>query len=122
MRRMIVVKRDGTRDEFDRAKILRGMETACQKRPVSNATLLEAACRIERELLDRLDLEVTTSEIGECVMRELLAIDQVALVRFASVYLEFESPTEFREIVSRLKKGGQNSKIIATKRPEVLVN
>lgn len=102
--RVMVIKRNGTRDDFCRDKLLRSMEIASRKRPVSQVILGDACARIERELSDHLDGEVTTAQIGERVMAELKEIDQVALVRYASVYLEFNSPGEFREIVAQLKR------------------
>lgn len=93
-----VVKRDDSREDFDRRKILVGMITACQKRPVSMQQLDEITQRIEDKLLDSPDREVATRTIGSLVMKELRKVDKVAYVRFASVYKNFESLEDFAEI------------------------
>jgi len=104
---LYVVKRNGRREPFSRQKVLQGMRIACKGRPVSMAVLEETAEDIERQLLNRLEREVPSIEIGEMVMERLQAIDQVAYVRFASVYRQFEDATQFREIVNRLRKRGR---------------
>jgi len=104
----MVVKRDGRREPFDRAKVLRGMTVACEKRPVPTETLNAAVDRIERAAYDRGELEIESSEIGEMVMEELRHIDQVAYVRFASVYRQFEDVGQFKEIVEVL--GGRKKR------------
>lgn len=101
-RRVMVVKRDGRREPFDRAKVLRGMTVACEKRPVPTETLNAAVDRIERTVYDRGELEIESREIGEMAMDELRNIDQVAYVRFASVYRQFEDVGQFKEIVDVL--------------------
>lgn len=101
--RLFVVKRSGSREEFSRDKVFAGMVTACRKRPVPHEVLRDAAERIERELFDLCETEVPSTEIGERVMVALLEIDKVAYVRFASVYREFESPAEFKEIVDKVR-------------------
>ncbi len=100
--RLYLVKRDGTREEFSREKLLAGMVLACRKRPVSHGCLVEHAQRIERDLHDRGEAEVASSEVGKRVMQCLLALDGVAYVRFASVYEQFESPEEFAQRVREL--------------------
>lgn len=110
--RAIVRKKDGTRDEFSREKLLRSMEVACRKRPVPQEVLAEVAARIEHDLGDRLEGEVTSEVIGERVMQELIEVDQVALVRYASVYLQFDSPREFKELVAKLTKKSTTSGIL----------
>jgi transcriptional repressor NrdR len=97
--RLFVVKRDGSREEFSREKCMSSMLVACRKRPVSVEDLRKAVGRIERDLFQEFEDEVATSEIGERVMNELRGIDQVAYVRFASVYREFETVSDFRAIV-----------------------
>jgi len=92
-----VVKKDGTRVPFDRNKILSGLLKACEKRPVSMAMLEDATAGIERELLERYEREVPSKEIGELVIRRLRDLDQVAYVRFASVYREFKDVSQFLE-------------------------
>ncbi len=99
-----MVKRGGSREEFDRDKVLGGMVVACRKRPVSLEALRKAADRIERDLFDLMAPEVTSTEIGERVMQALAGLDAVAFVRFASVYREFDSPAEFAEIVETVRK------------------
>jgi transcriptional repressor NrdR len=101
---LFVIKNNNKREEFDRKKILNGMKLACKGRPVSNETLEEIAADIERMLYNRLEREVTSREIGEMVMERLRTLDQVAYVRFASVYKQFEDATQFREIVNLLRK------------------
>jgi transcriptional repressor NrdR len=102
--RLFVVKRDGVREEFSREKVLNGMVTACRKRPVTLEALRDASVQIEQDLFDLCEAEVQWTEVGERVMQALLHIDEVAYVRFASVYREFESPGEFREIVDSVRK------------------
>ncbi len=97
-----VIKRDETREEFDRRKILSGMITACQKRAVSMQDLEEITQRIEEKLLDGPEREVTSRTIGSMVMKELKKLDKVAYVRFASVYKNFESPEDFAEIAGEV--------------------
>lgn len=92
-----VVKKDGTRVPFDRNKILSGLLKACEKRPVSMAMLEDATAAIERELLEKYEREVPSKEIGELVIHSLRDLDQVAYVRFASVYREFRDVAQFLE-------------------------
>jgi len=93
-----VVKRDQGREDFERRKILSGMITACQKRPVSMQDLEEITQRIEDRVMEAPEREITSRAIGNLVMRELKRLDKVAYVRFASVYKSFESLEEFAEI------------------------
>lgn len=92
---MIVVKKDESRQSFDRNKILNGMVRACEKRPVSMAALETAADEIEQIVQNSLDREVSTEHIGELVMERLKALDEVAYVRFASVYRQFKDINTF---------------------------
>ena len=92
---IVVVKKDGRREPFDRSKLLKGLLAACQKRPVSLARLEELATDIQAKLLDRPDREIRSRELGELVMDELKALDQVAYVRFASVYRDFKDLPDF---------------------------
>lgn len=101
---LFVVKSDGKREPFDRRKVLKGLELACTGRPVSQQTLEETAEDIERKLYNRLEREIPSAEIGELVMERLRTLDQVAYVRFASVYRQFEDATQFRDIVNMLRK------------------
>jgi len=102
---LLVVKKDGRREPFDRQKIIAGILRACEKRPVSVTTIEEMVNQIEASLLERGEREVETQEIGEAVMRALHDVDQVAYVRFASVYREFKDLGEFMlELKDLLKK------------------
>ena len=100
--RVVVVKRDGRREPFDRNKILRGMTVACEKRPVSTDTLETITDHIERDVVDMNVSEIESSIVGEMVAEELRKVDQVAYVRFASVYRQFEDIGQFKEIVNGL--------------------
>lgn len=101
----MVVKKDGRREVFDRLKIVSGLKKACEKRPVSVADIEAVVDRIERHLQDSGEKEVSSAKIGEALMRELHALDQVAYVRFASVYRSFEDAGEFmRELEDLLKQ------------------
>ncbi len=91
----MVIKRDGSRVEFDRAKLLTGLHKACEKRPVPAKRLEEIVDRVEQQLQDREDHEITTQAIGQFVMGELRELDQVSYVRFASVYRKFEDIDAF---------------------------
>lgn len=100
----LVVKKDGTRAPFDRAKILAGMARACEKRPISLATLEAVADRIEQAVQDQGEAEVTSRLIGEKVMEALQELDEVAYVRFASVYREFKDANAFMDEIKRFLK------------------
>ena len=97
---IIVVKKDGTKELFDKNKLLSGLLKACQKRPVNAEDI---AAEIESELQNSLRNEITTNEIGEIVMNKLKQKDEVAYVRFASVYREFKDIETFLTELSRLK-------------------
>ncbi|HHY76824.1 MAG TPA: transcriptional repressor NrdR [Firmicutes bacterium] len=99
---LVVIKKDGSREMFSRQKILSGMLRACEKRPIPLETLEDAAFDIERALRESGKGEVTSKEIGEMVMAKLRAIDDVAYVRFASVYREFTDLMGFREELERI--------------------
>ena len=93
----MVIKKDDRREPFDRNKILSGIQTACQKRPVPVAVMEEIVERIEKSLQDKGDKEIKSSTIGETVMLELNDLDEVAYVRFASVYRSFKDINEFMD-------------------------
>ena len=97
-----VVKNDGTRQEFDRGKLLRGLEKACEKRPVAPRQLDEIADAAENLLAERDDREISSKELGAFLMNRLHDLDQVAYVRFASVYRRFEDVGEFMEELKSL--------------------
>ncbi|WP_438316041.1 transcriptional regulator NrdR [Candidatus Caldatribacterium sp. SIUC1] len=105
-----VIKKNGTRELFDRKKILNGLMKACEKRPVSSEELERIVDDIERELQEEGYEEVPSSRIGEKVMEKLKALDQVAYVRFASVYREFRDIDQFMEIVLSLSREQHASK------------
>jgi transcriptional repressor NrdR len=94
---MKVVKKDGVREPFSREKIRRGLSKACWKRPVSDVQVDELVDSLESEMYSRYDGEVDSRDIGEMVMQRLALVDQVAFVRFASVYREFKSVQDFVE-------------------------
>ncbi len=96
---LIVVKKNGTKQAFDRSKLLSGLLKACHKRPVDAEKLAD---EIEFELRNRLHNEVTTTEIGECIMQKLKSKDEVAYVRFASVYREFKDIDTFMQELKTL--------------------
>jgi transcriptional repressor NrdR len=101
----MIVKKDGRREVFDRLKIIAGLKKACEKRPVSIAAIEQTADRIEQLLQERGEKEVPSSVIGEAIMRELHKLDQVAYVRFASVYRSFKDVGEFmRELQDLIKE------------------
>lgn len=91
----MVVKKDGTRERFERQKVIAGMLKACEKRPVSVAALEAVADRVEATLQERPDKEISTAEVGGFIMEELRTLDKVAYVRFASVYRHFRDIGEF---------------------------
>ena len=99
---LVVVKRDGLRQSFDRVKLINGMVRACEKRPVPLEKLEQIADEIEQELQGKLEREVSTVEIGEMVMKRLKEVDEVAYVRFASVYRSFKDINTFMEELSKL--------------------
>ncbi|GAV21792.1 transcriptional regulator NrdR [Carboxydothermus pertinax] len=107
-RPLIVVKKDGTKQLFDKHKIYTGMLKACEKRPIAEDRLLEIAEEIERELKNRMEQEVTSLEIGEMVMNRLKKLDEVAYVRFASVYRQFKDVNSFLEELKKLLNGGED--------------
>ena len=98
---LVVIKRDGSRQTFDKSKVLSGMLRACEKRPVAFDTLERIANEIEQTLQNEMTREITTTNIGEMVMDKLKSLDSVAYVRFASVYREFKDVNTF---LSELKK------------------
>lgn len=99
---IVVIKKDKSRQVFDRSKLMNGMLRACEKRPVTFEQLEKAVAEIEAVLQNSLDREVTSIHIGELAMEKLKAIDQVAYVRFASVYRQFKDISTFMEELSKL--------------------
>ena len=90
-----IIKKDGAREPFDRLKIKRGLEKACWKRPVSDAQLEAVLTAVENDIEGKFELEVPSRDVGEMVMKQLRRLDQVAFVRFASVYRQFEDARDF---------------------------
>ena len=99
---LVVIKRDGSRQSFDKNKVLNGMLRSCEKRPVALAELEKIAAEIEQELQNSFEREISTAEIGEMVMERLKNVDEVAYVRFASVYRQFKDISTFMAELSKL--------------------
>lgn len=99
---LVVIKRDGSRQSFDKMKVLNGMIRACEKRPVAVQELERIADDIEHELQGALEREISTTEIGEMVMERLKDVDEVSYVRFASVYRSFKDINTFMEELTKL--------------------
>ena len=100
---IMIVKKDGSREAFDRGKLMNGIIRACEKRPVPMATIEAMVDRIERGLNNLMQKEVKSDFIGELVMDELKKVDQVAYIRFASVYRQFTDVETFTEEIQKLK-------------------
>jgi transcriptional repressor NrdR len=101
---LVVVKRDGTREPYDRTKLLNGIATACRKRPISAEKIESVVNDIEDSLSDRYQTEIKSSDIGRMVLDRLLEIDEVSYVRFASVYHKFTNINKFAKELSKIKK------------------
>jgi transcriptional repressor NrdR len=99
-----VVKKDGSRTEFDRRKIVASMQLALRKRPVAADAIDAAVARIEYQLLGSGEREVRSERLGELVMNELRALDTIAYVRFASVYRRFEDVSEFEDVIEEFRR------------------
>jgi len=97
-----VVKKDGTREQFSREKLLAGIIRACEKRPISSEKIMGVIDEIEQELCEKEKKEVTSRKLGELVMRRLKKLDKVAYIRFASVYREFTDLESFEEELQKL--------------------
>lgn len=101
-RPLLVIKRDGRREQFNRSKVVNGILHACEKRPVSIETIEGIVDEIEKELHKEAGREVSSAKIGELIMEKLPAVDKVAYIRFASVYRKFEHVSEFLKEVKEL--------------------
>ena len=102
-----VIKKDGSRVPFDREKIRAGLEKACYKRPVAESQIEEIVCEVEADIYENFDREVPSRYVGEKVFNALRNVDQVAFVRFASVYREFKDVNDFvEELEPMLRNGG----------------
>ena len=99
---MVVIKKDGSRQTFDRSKVLRGIQRSCEKRPVPVADMERMATEIEQELQNNLEREISTELVGEMVMDQLKKADEVAYVRFASVYRQFKDINTFMSELNKL--------------------
>src|SRR5699024_5176841 len=99
---LIIVKKDGTRQEFERDKLIRGLMRACEKRPVTIKTIEQVALEVEQEIRNTEEPEISSDEIGEMVLERLLEIDEVAYVRFASVYRQYKNVNVFLDELKEL--------------------
>jgi transcriptional repressor NrdR len=105
---LLVVKKDGRRQPFDRKKISNGVQKACEKRPVSSERIEELVTSVEREIYRKFEREVSSRDIGSLLMDKLALLDEVAYVRFASVYRQFKDVNQFMsELKGLLKKAGE---------------
>lgn len=104
----LVVKRDGNREVYNRNKLFNGILKSCEKRPISISTIEEIVDDIERTLYNSMEKEITSVEIGEMVMNRLKDIDEVAYVRFASVYRRFKDSNSFMEELKKILDEGNN--------------
>jgi transcriptional repressor NrdR len=102
--RLFIVKKDGRREPYSRDKVLSGLRKACEKRPISDSVMQEVADTVERELYARGESEVASSAVGELVMRALRTLDEIAYIRFASVYRSFTDISSFQEELAQLQK------------------
>ena len=105
---LVVVKKDGRREDFDRGKILEGVRIACQKRPISTETLESLVNRIEKHFQETEQKEISAVSIGELVVKELYSLDDVAYVRFASVYRDFKDVNQFMSELKHILKNKIN--------------
>ncbi len=101
---ILVIKNDGTRQPFDRAKIEAGVIKACEKRPVSAADIESLVSSVEKQVVNMMEQEIPSSKIGELVMAELKELDDVAYIRFASVYRQFRDLTTFMQFINEFEK------------------
>lgn len=116
---LMVIKRDGRRQPFDRKKILTGIMKACEKRPISIDKMEEIVIQVERVLQKKAAREVPSTKIGEVVMDKLKSLDDVAYVRFASVYRQFRDVEQFmlelKDMLNKEKRKGKKSKMFGKK-------
>ncbi|MCG1009297.1 transcriptional repressor NrdR [Salinicoccus sp. ID82-1] len=108
---LVVVKKDGNREVFSREKLMDGLLRACEKRPIPYEALEKTIARIESALRNLNKAEITSNEIGEFVMQELITLDQVAYVRFASVYKEFKDIDQLMDTLNHLAKGRDDDEL-----------
>src|SRR5512136_1088646 len=101
---IMVRKKDGKLEQFDVNKIIRGLQKACEKRPVNMEQINQLASQVRQDLMSGGKGEVTSQEIGDLVMKRLKGLDRVAYIRFASVYKKFEEPEDFKRLIIEAKK------------------
>ena len=116
---LLIVKKDGGREPFDRSKILSGMIKACEKRPISMDVIENFVSSLEREFQERGDREVESREIGERVINKLYEIDEVAYVRFASVYRSFKDVNQFMSELKELLRDKEEESKNLGKSPDI---
>jgi len=114
----LVIKKDGRREPFDRQKIIGGMQRACEKRPVSIATIEQAVDQLEQHFQESGEKEIESSRIGEYIMQSLQTIDEVSYVRFASVYRQFRDINEFMAELKDILARGAASRVLPTEEQE----
>lgn len=107
---VLVIKNDGSRQPFDREKIKRGIIKACEKRPVTLSQIEEMVSNIEKEIYNTLEPEISSKKIGELVMKAIKSVDQVAYIRFASVYRQFTDVSNFIELLNDFKNEIEKNK------------
>lgn len=107
---LAVVKKDGRRELFDRQKLLSGLRKACEKRPIALEQMEKVVDQVEREAQNRPSREVPSQDIGEMVMQRLYELDEVAYVRFASVYRQFKDIHAFADVLMKLQRSEQEGK------------
>ncbi len=101
---IMVIKKDKRREPFDNTKILKGLTRACEKRPISVDQIEEMAFRVEAKIYNTLEREITSDQIGEMILEQLKSADQVAFIRFASVYRDFKDIETFRNEINKIIK------------------
>lgn len=117
---VLVIKSDGSRQPFDREKIRRGMIKACEKRPVTFAQIEEMVSNVEKGIYNLLEQEVDSKKIGELVMEQIKQVDEVAYIRFASVYRQFKDVSNFIDLLNDFKKDIENTEKISKISKKVL--
>ena len=101
---LMVRKKDGQLERFDVNKIIRGLQKACEKRPVTMSQINELAGQVRADLMIKGTEEIASREIGDSIMKHLKGVDRIAYIRFASVYKQFEEPEDFRKLLLEVKK------------------
>ena len=101
---LMVRKKDGQLERFDVNKIIRGLQKACEKRPVTMSQINELAGKVRQDLMLKGTEEIASREIGDSIMKHLKGVDRIAYIRFASVYKQFEEPDDFRRLLLEVKK------------------